>query len=707
MVTGKHPFPGATSAVIFGNILHNSPAPPGNFNAALPAELERIIHKLLEKDRDFRYQVAAELRADLKRLRRELEPNRPISDSAVMATRATSASVSVPARSSGSSRSVSQAKPASGSAEGLVDSAPAKGGLGTGAWIGIALVALVAVVAIFLVVRKSGNAPAYLPFDKFSIENVSNNGHITQAAISPDGKYLLQALEENGQESLWLHLVATGTNKEVIAPAAVAYDGLTFSPDGNYIYFARRPENEEESELYSASALGGEPHVLLKDIDSPITFSPDGSQFAYLRERHDSPTWDLLVVKSDGTGEKALFTNRPLPSDSHVPAWSPDGKTIIIPTMQPSKDALSGFVAVDTATGKDSIVANSPDRIYYGPAWMPDGKAIIAGSTQLEAAHMQAQIAYIDFPTGSFRALTADTNNYGNIGVAKDGKTIVAIQSKLRFSISIAPANAPDQLQPIPLRSQVPPWQWNWTADGRLIVPQGGDLKIVGADGQETILYSDAKKIPDQAATCGNGKYIVFRQVGRSGGTFANLWRSDLSGANQKQLTSGVNDQEPACGNDGKWVYFVDNADNRKVKRVSVEGGSPETVVKYSVGSFALSPNGKEIASFEVRELDHKLMLRVHDIDSGQMHYADIDQRAGNDELAFAPDGKGVVYAVRDKGVDNLWLQPLDGKPRKQLTHFKTDKNFRFAFSPDGTKIALESGEVESDAVLLHDETAK
>jgi len=134
-----------------------------------------------------------------------------------------------------------------------------------------------------------------------------------------------------------------------------------------------------------------------------------------------------------------------------------------------------------------------------------------------------------------------------------------------------------------------------------------------------------------------------------------------------------------------------------------VEGGSPETVVKYSVGAYGLSPDGKEIVSFEVRELDHKLMLRVDNVETHQMAYSDIDQRALPNGLAYAPDGKGVVYLVREKGVDNLWLQPLDGAAHRQLTHFKKDKIFRFVFSPDGSKLAVESGEVESDAVLLHD----
>jgi Tol biopolymer transport system component len=549
-------------------------------------------------------------------------------------------------------------------------------------------------------------ARKWLPFEKFTIENVSNNGHITQAAISPDGKYLLQALDEAGKQSLWLRHIPTSTNKEVVAPALTRYQGLTFSPDGNYIYFLRRDEsNETESQLYSASVLGGEPRVILEDVDSPISFSPDGQHFVFLRELHSSPNWDLILAKSDGTIERPIFHNRPLASDSHVPAWSPDGKTVAIPVVQPNRDAVSGVLSVDVASGQDHVVGSSANRIYYGPVWMPDGSALISASSQLDVGRMQTQIGFIPYPTGDYRPVTADTNDYGKLGISRDGKTIVAIQSKTRFTLGIAPAEDPDQLHSIPLASQIPPWRWNWLTGGKLLLPQAGALKAVAADGTETTIFSDQKHVPDMVAVCGGGQTIVFRQIAHDGGVTANLWRIDPNGTNQKQLTSGLNDQEPACDALGKWVYYIDNADNRYVKRVPLDGGSPETVVKFAVGSFALSPDGKQIASFEVRELDHKLIVRIDSVETRQLTYGDMDQRALPDQLAFAPDGKGIVYIVREKGVDNLWLQPLNGSLHKQLTHFKKDKTFRFAFSPDGSKIAIESGEVESDAVMLHDQS--
>jgi serine/threonine protein kinase/Tol biopolymer transport system component len=699
-VTGVTPFPGSTSAVIFGNILHSAPVSPIELNNSVPPELERILNKLLEKDRELRYQVAAELRGDLKRLQRELEPGRPASDPKVLASRETTAAMKVASGATalaGTAKGAS-AKPTSGT---VLAEAAQKNKVGTG----VLLAALVAVLAAagygaYALLHKAKT----LPFEKFTIENVSNNGHIPQAAISPDGKYLLQALEEKGLQSLWLHHIPTGSNKEVVEPAAVAYSGLTFSPDGNYIYFVGREEKEEAyAQLYNAPVLGGTPKVLIKDVDSPITFSPDGQHFAFMRELHDAPEWDLIVAKSDGMIERSIFSKKMIQSDSFVPAWSPDGNTIVIPIVQPTKDAIGGFLAVDVASGKDQIVGISSDRDFYAPTWMPDGTGLIVSDSQVDTAHLQTQLGYLPYPSGEYRALTSDTNNYGHQTISKDGKTLAAIQGRLRFEIAVGPAADPDQLRVVPLESQLTIWRWNWSPDGKLIIPQAGTIKAVDLEGKETSILSDLKHIADQVTVCGDGRYLVFRQLGRSSGASANLWRANLDGSNQKQLTLGLNEYSPVCTRDGQWVYYIDNGDNRNVKRVSVEGGSPETIVKAPIGSYALSPDGKEIASLDVREFDHKLILRRDFTETHTMSYHDIDQRALERYLVYTPDGKSVVYAVRERGVDNLWAQPLDGGNFHQLTHFTKDQIIRVAYSLDGTKLAIEHGEMESDAVLLHD----
>ena len=762
MVTGKHPFPGSTSAVIFDNILRNAPVAPIALNPAAPPELERILNKLLEKDRDFRYQVAAELRGDLKRLQREMDSGRVAAASASsgrIAVAPSSASMEAAAApAGGKNRLVRSAtdKMIGGVCAGLADyfgmtpramrilwlfgflcaglglfaypilwialplaptgqenlpsrtkssgsvivEAAKQNKLGTGltALIVLAVLAAAAFGVYSFLLRNR-----HLPFEHFSIENLTNNGHVYQAALSPDGKYLLYAREENGLQSLWLRHIPTMSDTQVLSPAATSYAGLTFSPDGSYIYCVRRDEAEEtQASLYRAPMLGGTPKLLIKDVDSPITFSPDGKRFAFLRERHDSPYWDLLVAHSDGSPDRTVFSNSPLASYSFEPAWSPDGKIIAIPIAQPTPGTFSGLLEVDATTGKQRTGVLSAERLYYNPKWLPDGNGLVM-STVSQMTSLHGQLTLLSYPSGELRQLTTDTNDYFHPSISADGRSIVASQVHLQFQIDVAPANALDSIQPVPLASHRDVWRWTWATDGRLLIPQTPDVRLVNPTGGETVVLSDPQHITDQVTACG-GKYFVFRAAGRSGKVSENLWRMDADGSNLKQLTFGLNESEPECSRDGQWVVYLDRGDSNALKRVSIEGGEPQTLVKEALSGWGLSPDGKTIVSREVRELDHKLVLRFDSIEDKKTNYHDLDQRAlPSVAVAYAPDPKSVVYVVRDKGVDNLWEQPLDNAPVRQLTHFSAEHIERFSFSPDGSKLAIERGHLDSDAVLLRD----
>ncbi len=767
MVTGKHPFPGSTSAVIFDNILHNVPVAPVLLNPATPAELERILNKLLEKDRDFRYQVASELRADLKRLQREIDSGRVAATSSSTRIPAAPAPTPAPSASAATSpvsgekrlmRSRTDKKiagvcgglaeffnvspilvrvvssfvflftgvglfiypilwialplapavqdiappepaPRAKSSGSVIVEAARQNKLSAGLTAAIVLIVLAAAAfGVYSLLQRS----RHVPFEHFSIANLTNNGHVYRAALSPDGKYLLHVREENGLQSLWLRHVPSMSDTQVVAPAATRYAGLTFSPDGSYIYCVRQDEAEHTmASLYRAPVLGGTPQLLIKDVDSPITFSPDGQRFTYMRERHSSPFWDLLIAHSDGTPDRALFSNTSLASMAFEPAWSPDGKTIVIPVSQPTPDTFSGLLEVDVASGKQQTGVLSAERLYFGAAWLPDGNGLVM-TTVSQLTSLHGQLTLVTYPGGEFRQLTTDTNDYFHPSISADGRSIVASQVHGQFQIEVAPAGTPDAVQPVPLASRRDIWRWDWAADGRLVIPQTPDIRLVNPAGGETVLLSDAQHITDQVTTCAGGKYFVFRTAGRSGKVAQNLWRMDINGTNLKQLTFGPNESEPECARDGQWVFYVDRADNRAIKRVFIEGGDPETLIKEAPWGWSVSPDEKTIVSTEVRELDHRLVLRFDSVEDKKTNYHDLDPRA-SPPLAFASDSKSVVYLVREKNIDNLWEEPLDNSPARQLTHFNAEQIARFRFSPDGTKLAIERGHLESDAVLLRD----
>jgi len=691
MVTGQHAFPGSTSAIIFDGILRSTPTSPVTLNPSLPGELERILNKALEKDRDCRYQVAAELRADLKRLQRESDSGRTAALPSGAATAAASTKSGV----------AQAAAPAKSSSSAIVLAAK-ENKLGTGL--------VVAVLAALLAAAGYGGYSLFerskrIPFENFDIANLTKNGHVSLAAISPDGKYLLQVRGESGLQSLWLRHIATGSNTQVVAPAATRYQALTFSRDGSYLYFLRRDDEEHViGILYAAPVLGGTPRAVARDVDSPITFSPDGQRFAFLREKHDAPYFDLISMKSDGSDERQIFKDQNFLTDSLAPAWSPDGKTILIPIVQPTKEALGGLMRVDAATGKVESFAIAPSRIFYEPVWMPNGAGLIIPSMDLSSGSVDAQLGFMTFPGGEYRLLTHDTNDYRNPSLAADGKTLVASQGKTKFELGIAPAATPMQLKTVPLSSHENLWRWNWGANGMLVVPQAGQVKFVAPNGEETVLLNESGHISDQTVACGDGRYIVFRRVDRVGSAIINLWRMDSNGSNVTQLTTGQNDREPVCTRDGKWVYYTDQTDRQTVKRVSIDGGPAQVVVNEPVSQFDVSPDGKWIASMELREADHKLMVRLDPISGGKPSYLDADPRM-NSAPVFSTDGKAFIYRVREKGVDNLWSEAFDGSNRKPLTSFDKDLIFRYAFSRDGKQIAIERGSIETDAFILRDTT--
>jgi eukaryotic-like serine/threonine-protein kinase len=708
MLTGKQAFPGTTSAVVFDKILHHPPVAPVTLNPAVPAEFERILNKALEKDKDYRYQVAAEMRSDLKRMQRESDSGRTPAVASGVGSAQRSAAVGTGAIAVGSGGGVAVATPtpsapmpaARTGSSALVEAAK---GNKFGVSMGL-LVALIVVAAAGFGVYSLFMKPGHIPFDHFSIENLTNNGHVALATISPDGKYLLDVHDENGMQSLWLRHIQTASNTQVVTPAAARYSSLMFSPDASYIYFVRRDEAEHTiSILYSAPVLGGTPRELIKDVDSPISFSPDAKKFVYLRERHDTPNFDLLMANVDGTPDHAIFTNQTLLTDSAVPVWLPDGKSIAIPVSQPTANSLGGLAMFDVATAKRTDVALNSDRIYYEPAWLPGGNGFIVSAASREMGLLQRQLGFVSFPKGDWRALTTDTNNYLHPSVSADGKMVAATASKSIFSLGIAPTTKPDELKPVQLMSQLNIWQWNWMPNGKLIIPQGGELKSVDPAGAESVLLSDKQGAPNQSAPCGT-KYIVFRKFSAAGSPALNLWRADASGANAMQLTKGNNDQHPTCSPDGKWVYYVSIPENLALKRVSIDGGTPETVNSEPSSGYDLSRDGKFVAQLDVREMDHKLVLNMFSIADKKLAYHNIDMRA-SEPISFSPDGKSIVYTVRENGVDNLWEQALSGGSSfRQLTHFTSERIARFEFSVDGSQIAIERAHTEADAVLLRDD---
>ena len=174
------------------------------------------------------------------------------------------------------------------------------------------------------------------------MEKLTNSGKVRLATVSADGQYVFNVHDEgSGQQSLWMRHIATGSNKEILPATECNYTGMTFSPDGSYLYFLRiEPQRPNIGVLYKIPVLGGTPQQLIDDVDSAVTFSPDGQQMAFVRNSSADANSKLIITHSDGSNESVLAT---LPIPGYVdPAWSPDGKTIAAAVMDPAARAWAG-----------------------------------------------------------------------------------------------------------------------------------------------------------------------------------------------------------------------------------------------------------------------------------------------------------------------------------------------------------------------------
>jgi eukaryotic-like serine/threonine-protein kinase len=695
MATSKLPFAGATSAVVFHAILELEPVPVLQLNPALPPRLQEMIEKLLEKDRDLRYQSAADLRGDLKRLKRDVESGQKAGSQAARPEQ--SAAVHAPAVGAVSG---AQKSPSSSAVVAAVRQHKFSSVL-TAAIVLLVLGA--AGYGIYSLVTRSRPAP----FQNFSVTKLTDAGDALAAAISPDGKYVLSEMRSNGLASLWLRNVPTNSNTQVQPPADVYYNGVTFSPDGNYFYFVRSdPGNPELKFLYRAPLLGGAPQKLAEDVDSNVSLSPDGRQFAFIRLDNPEPgKYRLIVQPTDGSASEKALASGPNSQAMYSPTWSPDGKMIACGQLH-ATDVWESLVAVDVASGQQKVFFSSNEQFFQSPTWLPDGKGLLGLARGPGSNYQRAEIAQVSYPDGQISPLTRDTNNYSDLSVAADGRVLATILSEERWSLFVIPASGAGA-QAHALTSAEAGTNLTWTTDGQLVDDQGGVLQRVDpATGSKTAIATEEGKPNGNPSACPDGRSIVFELVLHGGSKADNLWRIDPAGGNLKQITKGRQDKYAVCSPDSRWVYYIDQGDETKLARISIDGTSPKTVSDLSISdsTFDISPDGKLAAFGTVQHSgEHKEKLALVATDSGQTRVMDFERlRFGL--LRFSRDGKAVVYPTRDNSADNLWLQPLDGSKGHAITDFKSERIRDFHWSFDGKQLALVRGHTDSDVVLIKDQ---
>jgi Tol biopolymer transport system component len=566
-------------------------------------------------------------------------------------------------------------------------------------------IAVIAVGTLLLIFYFRRASP--LPLD---IRRITTAGNIQSAAISRDGRYFAYATAEGeGKLALWLELVSTLAGTQLLPPARLENLVPSFSPDGNLLYFAQFEPDRVEGELYAMPILGGLPRKLFSGVMSSAGVSPDGKWLAFLRAKpgaeKDPLARELVVGAADGSALRTIARGHWLwESDRHRelrPDWSPDGLLVAAPTVDANGVHHLGIFPTSPGGKAQFLLGYGWDALDQ-PVWMPDGKSMIIYGWE---PRQPQQLYEVSYPGGGVRRISSGTDKYWNLSVSSDGRSLVAVRREELSSIWIAPYDDPERGRPItPTPSHAGIVSLAWTRDGQILYEKdmagGIEIHSMAADGSGSYLLPLKPMRAALYSTCPDGTLIFcVVQDGRW-----RIWRSARDGSDTKFLTGGEGETEPQCTPDGKWVVYA-SLSGRKVFKVPVDGGLSVQVSSRTLSRPILSPDGRLLAVL----LDDPKQPAV---EFSKVAILDFATGAITTLIDFHPlfdgfvwrwtlDGKSLIYRAEGDGVANLWLQPVNGGPSRQLTHFTSEEVLWFDLSPDGSSIAMSRISRLSDVVLI------
>lgn len=695
LLARRKPFEGDTPSDTLAAILKTEPPPLSHVIRGVSSELTRIVTKCLKKDREERYQVVKELWLDLKALKQELEfqKNRAGEAPAIAGMNAVAGQPTA---------MFSEPRP-------TVEIKRHK----FGAAVAIVLVALVLAASGFGVYKLLSRENAIAHFSEIELARLTNSGNAIDATISPDGKYIVYALSDRNSQSLWIRQVSTANDRLVVPPAPVGYFGMTFSPAGDDLYYVTKA-NLSAGTLYRIPVLGGTPVKITEGIDGPVSFSPDGKQFVFVRGNSPNAGVSALIVANiDGTGERQLsvknYPDRFSPIFFTGPSWSPDGK--IVAASVATAGGQSRVLGFSIADGAEQQLWEQSWPFTGRVQWLPDmtGLLVVAGE-----ARATAQLWHVNHPDGSGRRVTNDLGTYRSIGLTQDGKTFTTVQAQGLVNLWVAPEGDVAKASRLPTGNvsfySSSGNNVSWTPDGRIVFvsTEGGNpnIWITKPDGSERkqLTANDAANFSPVVSP--DGQYIVF-SVSRGGNR--TLWRMNVNGSNPVQLTFGMVDSFPSISPDSRWVIYTAQGQARPALwKVSIDGGTPSQIMDQNATMGAVSPDGRYIAYTYPESADSLAppnRVAVIPFEGGEPIKTFQVQGSGTvlAVMQWANDGNSILYTVTANNVTNIWRQPLDGGPPKQATEFKELLMTGFAWSRDGKQLACTRGSLMRDAVLIRD----
>lgn len=570
-----------------------------------------------------------------------------------------------------------------------------------------ALAVVVVVVAVIASVRqdqRQGEHPA-----PPRITGLTTSGRVRNAALSPDGRYVAYSEGNAGGQSLWIRHVTSTSRVEVVPPGAGIYLGMTFSPDGNSIYYVvRELGRPREGALYRVPVLGGTapPQRVLTEIDTPVAFSPDGSRIAYVTADQLTGRSSLMLADADGGGAYALAT-RYSPDEftwaGGGAAWVPGKPSIICTGVASDPGGQYGaLIEVQTVDGSQQVLSTPRFNQVGRPAWARDGNSFILAASERLGVNQLWEIAY---PDGSARQITNDdTKDYSGVSGSADASLLATVQRDAQASVWLAEQGDAKRVRQLSAGKYDGRIGLAWTPDGRIVYhsKESGneDIWIMNADGTGKRQLTVDPGVDERPFVSVDGRHMVF--ASDRAGSF-NIWRRDLANGNEERLTSGPKDGGPVISPDGKWVIYAASTNAApSLWKVSIDGGEAVQVTTLPSTDPSISPDGTLVAVRYRNDPNTEGHLAVLRLADGVL--LEEFESAGDDGMmarGIQWTTAGITYTKVHRGVSNIWIQSPDGGSPRQVTHFDSGRFVQYSWTADGARLVYSLPTLNNDLVLV------
>ncbi|MFN2392752.1 MAG: winged helix-turn-helix domain-containing protein [Pyrinomonadaceae bacterium] len=545
--------------------------------------------------------------------------------------------------------------------------------------------------------RKSDIPILYAPRKS---EPLSYSSNIFRARISPDGKYIVYASENQGKQTVWLREMATTTNLQLLPFSDEEYLNLMFSSKSDFIYFVRKPRgaSQDQTSIFRISIFGGVPTKLITDTQGWFSLSPIDDQIAFTRFEPDGQSV-LMISDTDGKNQRTLAA-RERPYNFLANRWSPDGLRVASAVGQTNNLANEfRLLAFDIETGEEREITPRKFFSVSDLEWLPDKSGLLF--TARENSSPNNQIWQVEAASGEAVKLFDEAVNYTTISLDKEAKQMVATQVVSDFNLSVADfaglGNSHTTLSSVSGTSY-------FTPSGKILysaLTNGqGDVFVMNADGsqQRQLTYNSFDDFHSRASQ--DEKYIFFTS-NRSGD--AQVWRMNADGSGQIQITQKEGRFPLFITPDGNFLFYW-SALNRNLWKVSVGGGEETLFLDKRIFAPAFSADGKKIAYlYRDQEHNNAFKIAVMSVQTKQIinSFNQFSKTPVPVQIAWAADGESIFFAAADDSGLTLWQQRLDDKTPQKIAGLGSKEILDFSLSPAGDKFALVSGEWKRFASLL------